>query len=192
MKPWLIGLPAAVLLLAAAAQAAGMEGWFLAGNSPANYEIQRDTVVTYAGKPSGRLASNSQPKGFGTMMQCIEATDYLGKRLRFSGYVKAKDVKGWAGLWMRVDGPGSPPKSLAFDNMQTRSIKGTSGFTQYSVVLDVSKDAKGICFGILVDDEGTVWLSGVQLEPVPLTVPVTNTMSDWQGSKKPKNLDFSR
>ena len=191
MKPWLIGIAAAVLLFAAPAPAADMEGWFLAGNSPSNYEIQRDTLVTYSGKPSGRLASTSQPKGFGTMMQCVDAADYRGKRLRLSGFVKAKDVKNWAGLWMRVDGPGTQPKSLAFDNMQNRAIKGTSDFKEYSVVLDVAKEATAICFGILVDDEGTVWLSGVQLEPVPLTVPVTDTMRNWQGQKKPKNLDFS-
>ena len=191
MKPWLIGIAASVLLFPGTAGAADMEGWFLAGSSPSNYEIQRDTVATYNGKPSGRLGSTSQPKGFGTMMQCMDAADYLGKRVRFSGFVKAKDVKSWAGLWMRVDGPGNPPKVLAFDNMQKRAIKGTSDFTEYSVVLDVSKDANGICFGILVDDEGTVWLSGVKLEPVPLTVPVTNTMNDWRGQKKPKNLDFS-
>ena len=189
MKPWLIAVPASLLLLAAAAHADSMEGWFLAGSSPANYDIARDTKVLHDGKPSGRMASNSVPNGFGTMMQCVDAADYRGKRMRFSGYVKAQDVKRWAGLWMRVDGPGTPAKSIAFDNMQTRPIKGTSDFTQYSVVLDVANEATGVCFGILVDGEGTVWLSDVKFEAVPLSVPVTDT--SHAPSKAPKNLDFS-
>ena len=31
---------------------------------------------------------------------------------------------------------------VAFDNMQNRSIKGTSGWQEYEVVLDVPQDAK--------------------------------------------------
>ena len=161
----------------------------LAGSDPANYEMARDSVVSRGGKVSGRLASTSKPKGFGTMMQCVDAADYRGKRIRFSGFVKAKDVTDWAGLWMRVDGSGTPPQALAFDNMEGRPIKGTSDFVSYNVVLDIGTDANDICFGILLSGEGKVWLNSAQFEPVPTTVPVTDKMSMKQ-SKAPKNLDF--
>jgi hypothetical protein len=188
MKSWLVAALGTVLLVAGA-HAAQIEGWILAGSDPTSYEIVRDASVMRGGKPSGRLASTSKPKGFGTMMQCIDAADYRGKRIRFSGFVKAKDVTDWAGLWMRVDGPGSPPQTLAFDNMQGRPIKGTLDFVSYNVVLDIGTDAAEICFGILLSGEGTVWLNSAQFEPVPTSVPVTNNMSLKQ-SKAPKNLGF--
>ena len=51
------------------------------------------------------------------------AGEYLGKRLRFSGSMKAEDVKGWAGFWMRLD--AETRRCVGFDNMQERAVKGT-------------------------------------------------------------------
>jgi hypothetical protein len=48
--------------------------------------------------------------GFGTLMQDFRAKQYVGKRVRFSAFVKSENVEGWAGLWMRVDkGEGATP-----------------------------------------------------------------------------------
>jgi hypothetical protein len=177
------------------ATAAIPQGWFLAGSDPASFEVQRDTTAIHGGKTSMRLASTREPRlqqwgqgGFGTVMQCIEPGDYLGKRIRYSGFVRARGVKDWAGLWMRVDGQGSPAKSIAFDNMQSRPIKGTQDWKRFEVVLDVAREAKGVCLGILLSGTGTVWLSDVQFEVVPNSVPTTDTMT--QQNRKPVNLDF--
>jgi len=121
-------------------------------------------------------------------MQSIDARDYAGKRMRLSAWVKASDVKHWAGLWMRVDGTDAKAGSLAFDNMQNRPIKGTLDWARYDVVLDVARVARGISFGILLDGEGTVWMSDVKFEPVTTAVPTTNTINALQ--RKPANLDF--
>ena len=179
---------ATLMLLPAVAGAASPEGWNLAGSEPSSYAMDRDSVEAYQGKSSGRLMSIRESKGFGTMMQCIDPADYAGKRIRFSGYVKARDVRSWAGLWMRVDGPDTSSGSLAFDNMQSRPIKGTRDWTRYDVVLDVAKEATGICFGILLDGEGKVWLSGVSFEAVSTTVPTTVASEP----RAPANLDFDR
>ena len=88
---------------------------------------------------------------------------------------------------MRVDGD-TPSATLAFDNMQSRPIRGTKDWARYSVVLDVAPSAKGISFGILVDGEGAVWLNDVQFQVVDSSVPTTNTLS--QVAKKPMNLNF--
>ena len=176
-----------LMLLPAAAAAVGPEGWRLRGNDPSSYMMDRDSVVTYAGKPSGRLMSvcqstGSDPtmgcKGFGTMMQSIDAGDYARKRVRFSGYVRARGVREWAGLWMRVDGEGDPPQTLAFDNMRDRPIMGSREWTRYDVVLDVRRDATRIFFGILLHGQGTVWLSGVSFEAVSTAVPTTGGQAE--------------
>ena len=91
-------------------------------------------------------------------MQMIDATDYRGKRVRFSAHVKAAGIASWAGLWMRIDGPavpGSPmPAMLGFDNMNDRPIKGTMDWTRHDVVLDVPARARAIAFGILLSGPG--------------------------------------
>lgn len=55
-------------------------------------------------------------------MQMFKAYVYAGKRLKMSGGAKSEGVEDCAGFWMHVDGPDN--KSLSFDNMQDRPIKG--------------------------------------------------------------------
>jgi len=121
-------------------------------------------------------------------MQSFDAKDYLGKRLRLTAWVKAADVRDWAGVWMRVDGSGT--KSLAFDNMENRPIKGTKAWTRCDIVLDVAENATGIAFGILLSGEGKVWISDIGFQVVDKSVPVTS--SQGTASPQPKNLDFDQ
>src|ERR1035441_5971191 len=124
-------------------------GWFLAGSKPASYRTGVDTQVLHYGRPSAYLASQVQDTGgFGTLMQSIAASKFAGKRIRLQAWVQSSDVASWAGLWMRVDKGTS---TVAFDNMQTRAIRGTQPWTSYDVVLDVPQDATGISFGTLLD-----------------------------------------
>jgi hypothetical protein len=179
----------AMLLLAGAATTiAAPKGWFLAGSKPAEYESDVDAATTYGGAPSAFLRSKGAvPEGFGTLMQSFTATEYLGKRVRLSGFVKAENVTRWAGLWMRVD-KGTKP--MAFDNMQRRAIKGSTGWMHYEVVLDVAPDATGIAFGILMDGPGTVWINSVKVETVGTETPVTSTLP--AAADKPVNLGFEQ
>jgi hypothetical protein len=188
MRTRFLLLSASLALFPALAVAASPEDWRLVGD--AAHIMERDTVVTYHGRPSGRLMSFRRTDGTGTMMQDIAPDDYLGKRVRFSGYVRARGVKNWAGLWMRVDSQTNPRgcgEMLAFDNMEDRPIMGSSEWTRYDVVLDVAKEAKGIAFGILLKGEGTVWLSGASFEVVGTEVASTNT---WGRESKPANPNF--
>jgi hypothetical protein len=109
-------------------------------------------------------------------MQDFVPTDYLGKRVRMSAWVKTANVTGWAGLWLRVDGAaGAGGASLAFDNMGKRPIKGTTDWTRYEVVLDVAPSAKDLAFGLLLDGPGQTWLNDLRFEIVDASVAVTDT-----------------
>jgi len=167
--------------------AAAPPGWLLAGSAPQSYETGVDRAVTYTGLPSAYLKAKSsvKPQGFGTMMQSLQASDYKGKRIRFSAQVKSDSVVDWAGLWMRVD---EGNQVSAFDNMQRRPIQGTADWTPYSVVLDVSQGATGISFGILLAGTGSVWLSDVKFEVVDPQTPVTGPVTP----AAPANLDFEK
>lgn len=157
-------------------------GWFLAGSQPQSYRTGMDANGT------AFLASKDGVKvtGFGTLMQSFQATDYAGKRVRFAAMVRSENVSDWAGLWMRVD---EGMKPVAFDNMQSRAIKGTTGWTTYEVVLDVPADATKISFGALVSSNGGIWLREARFGPVGSDVPTTNLPMP-QVPAKPVNLDF--
>jgi len=168
-----------------------MKSWFMAGSHPRDYEHGIDTTTTYEGKNVAYLQSVvDKAAGFGTLMQMFKADDYRNKHMRFSAHVQSQGIECWAGLWMRVDGPGEG-KSLSFDNMQSRPIKGTTDWHQYEVVLDVPPESVNIAFGILLDGKGQVWLSDVQFEEVGLDVAVTSVTSIEEYPDKPGNLDFA-
>jgi hypothetical protein len=168
-----------------------MKNWFMAGNNPKDYEIGIDTNMAYNGKNSGYIkAKSAEPGGFGTMMQMFKATDYLNKRMSFSAYVKSERIEAWAGLWMRIDGPDQQ-RSLGFDNMQNRPIKGTTDWQKYQIVLDVPPESADIAFGILLEGKGQAWLSEVQFEGVGVDVPTTSSIGDKKLPDKPENLDFA-
>jgi hypothetical protein len=170
------------------------QGWLRMGDHPENYEMRLDPGAGRTGKASATIKGKGpSPAGFGTLMQSIQAGEYKGKRIRLSGWTKAAGIAGWAGLWMRVDGPTSPgasaPAVLAFDNMQDRPIKGTSDWKRHEIVLDVAPEATFISFGILLSGAGQAWMDDLSLDVVGGDVPVTgHTLG--APNRKPVNLDF--
>lgn len=182
-----------IVLATLAAQAAPPEGWYVAGSQRMDYDTGIDNQTVYNGRPSAFLKSKKAGiSGFGTLMQDFKADQYLGKRVRFSAFVKADTVADWAGLWMRVD-KGSDPIPLSFDNMKDRPIKGTTGWQNYEVVLDVPQNATGIAFGILLGGTGSVWLNSAKIEIVPDSIPVTGGVPKIpQIPDGPQNLDFQK
>jgi hypothetical protein len=170
--------------------AAGPAGWFLAGSAPADYNMGMDAKTFHGGKGSGFLASSAvKPTGFGTLMQQFTPHQFVGKRVRLSAWVKSERIVDWAGVWMRVDGTSG--KSVAFDNMQSRPIKGTNDWTKYDVVLDVPSDAANLAFGILIAGSGEAWIDDVSFAVVDTSVATTERPKEPQPTA-PANLDFEQ
>lgn len=163
-------------------------GWNIAGSVPKDYEFARDGTTAASGKFSASITAKSEATGFGTLMQMIDADNYRGARWKLSGYLKTNDATR-AQMWMRVDGPDR--KILSFDNMDSRPVTGTSGWTRYEIVLDVPADSVDIAFGFFLAQAGTVWGDNFTLEKVTSTVPVTSpTAVTPSKPKEPVNTDF--
>lgn len=63
---------------------------------------------------------------------------------------------------MRIDGNG---KMLAFDNMQSRAIKGTTDWQRSSIELDYNQEeAKRIVVGGLIIGTGKLWIDNLQIK----------------------------
>lgn len=97
-----------------------------------------------------------------TLVGAFPLDDVLGTEIRFTGQIKTEGVtRPQAGLWWRVDGQDGV---LAFDNMHDRAPTGTTDWKQFSIELDVAKEAVNINFGLLSTGDGVVWFDDLRVE----------------------------
>jgi len=167
------------------------KGWFIAGSKPQLYHMGIDPNGGRDGKHAATIQGKKKARGFGTLMQNCWPTKYLGKRVRMSGYLKSVDVKHWAGFWLRVDQASGP--ALSFDNMKTgedRSVKGSTDWKKYDIVLDVPLRATNLAYGALLVGKGQIWFDDITFEVVNDSVPTTVYNNGKMPAEEPVNLDF--
>ncbi len=160
-----------------------VQGWQLTGSRPEAYEVRCDEVFTACGMPIFRTrASAGEPYGTGSLTHTEPATHWRGAKLRLKAELRGGRIDGWAGLWMRIDGPDG--KVLAFDNMQDRPIRGTTQFKEYTVVLDVPENAERLTLGVLLHGPGAVWVRELQLDEVQGDVATTDLLAPLRRQAK--------
>ena len=189
---------------AATTPGAPIPGWRLAGSVPQCYQVGVDRETRHGGGASGTIRSvTPNCLGFGTLMQTFQAQEFRERRVRLSAWVKTRDA-GRASLWMRVDDDDGAV--LAFDNMDRRSKRGTTGWHKEEIVLDVPHRAASINFGVLLAEHGQAWVDDMMFEVVdkkvkstPMPVAQAAGRSDPNAHRNranlpasPENLDFER
>lgn len=165
--------------------------WIMTGTAPEKYEMGIDHKTYNMGTKSATIKSivdEFEVDEFATIMQQFSAKNFLGKRVRFSGFVKTQDVIGWCGLWMRIDSALSV--ALKLDNMQGRPIVGTTEWNHYACVLDVPESAAILNIGILLTGKGQVWLDNINFQEVDYNTPTTEFAPEEVYPDYPKNLSF--
>ncbi|MGG0664570.1 AraC family transcriptional regulator [Viridibacillus arvi] len=167
-----------------------IKGWSLSGTNPELYDFVVDGDVFHTGTKSGLLFAKGEANAqqFATIMQGFQANDYKGKRLKLSCYIKTENVLK-CGAWLRIDNTSGD--TIQFDNMDNRSIQGTTDWNHYSIILDVSEESASIHFGVLLIGTGKVWADGFRFEEVNEKVATTNMLTQEHLPKQPSNLDFS-
>ena len=164
------------------------EPWYKAGSKPHCYEMDIDTSVKKSGNSSAFIRSVADSiGGFGTMMQTCSPDKYFDKRIKLSGYVKSENVADWAGMWLRIDGYGG---AVCFDNMEDRSITGTTDWTLCEIVMDVPKGCYSLNFGVLLSGTGKVWFDDFSFEIVSKELALTYKPFDAKKLPDPDNLGF--
>jgi hypothetical protein len=120
-----------------------------------------DSVGAHGGRWSGRIdrdGTQSDP-AFSTFTLSVPRT-FAGGTLELRGWLRTEDVEGFAGLWLRQDGPSG---MLEFDNMGTRNLAGTTDWAEYTISLPLHDDAESVYFGALLVGEGTIWVDDLEL-----------------------------
>lgn len=167
-------------------------GWSRAGSKPESYEMGIDKGAGQDGKNAATIKSIAKKiNGFGTLMQSCSVGKYAGKRVKMTGNMKSLDVKGWAGLWLRIDAEHDG-KTLGFDNMDNRPIKGTTDWKKYEIILDVPANANNLAYGALLVGQGQIWFSNLNFEIVDNSTKVTRSDCEVCSPElnEPTNLNF--
>jgi hypothetical protein len=176
--------------------------WFKAGDKPDSYDMGVDKGAGKDGKNAATIKSiDKKIDGFGTLMQDCLPDKYLGKRIRMTGLLKTKDVSDWAGLWLRID-TKTPIKAAVFDNMhdgkKNISVKGTTDWKKYEIILDVPSNACNVAYGALLVGTGQIWFDNLNFEIVASDILPTGIEMETESStyashlKEPVNLDFEK
>jgi hypothetical protein len=152
--------------------------WAPAATPAPDYEAGGNPEAAH-GSPDGAYirSLSPTPTGTGDLRVVLPAAPYLGKRVRFSGFVRTEDVAVWAALSIRVE--DADGVWLANDLMDGRLIKGTTGWRKYDVVLDVPPQATGVMFGLMLIGGGRAWIDGLEFVPVGTDVPSTNMLDPY-------------
>ncbi|MFV0417387.1 MAG: S41 family peptidase [Dysgonomonas sp.] len=134
------------------------DGWMVWGKG---YNVVKDAEVLHKGQYSIAISpSDSSDMAFGCAAYSIPA-QYKGEEIELKAYIKMEDVRdGRIGLLLRIDGTSG---SLAFDNMQSKDIKGTADWTQYSVKVQYPKGAKTIYVGAMLVGNGKIWADDFEI-----------------------------
>lgn len=138
-----------------------------------NYSFERDTMIRRSGKASGRLRFDGKTSSmWAAIVQCIDASpEFGGKTARMDGYMKVegvrrvepmKDPEGGppgAKMWLRSD----TESEERLDNMDDRPVVGTVAWKRYRVSVPVDPGAIQLCFGLILDGVGTIWVDDLEL-----------------------------
>jgi hypothetical protein len=172
MKPHYV-LAAAIAATSVLALAAAPEPlpapWVVTGQNAKSFEGGVDQSDGFKGAKFIRNKTG-EAGVWGSLAQLISAQNYLGQRVRFRARVRTENVTEWSGLWMRIDTLDRARTTLY--NSGDKPIKGTTGWQERSVVLDVPADATAIAFGVIDSGVGQVWIDQLALEVVGTDVPV--------------------
>ena len=155
-------------------------GWTKSGSAAHLYEM--GVEADHSGYAVIRRTSDVQPSingVFGTLMQVISASEFIGRQISFQGELRTQDIVGSATMWMRVDDKHG--KRLEFNNLENNpvdgSLKTTQDWTARRIVLQVPDEAATINFGFYLNGFGVVWGRNFSLSP-----------TDEQASIQPNNL----
>lgn len=122
--------------------------------------VVADKSVAHSGQRSVRLERSADSKGaFSTLTKALPM-DFAGAKIELRGFLRLKDVAGYAGFWMREDGGAG---TGAFISMQDQQLNGTKDWVEYSISLPMDAGATKLYFGALLSGTGTVWADDLVL-----------------------------
>lgn len=132
----------------------GLAGW------GAGKAVALDGDVVHGGKWAARITRTASDEGGISGITKVLPMEFAGKRIEMRGFIRTENVSEYVGMWMREDGDTG---AVEFDNMQSRQLKGTHDWDEYSISLPVNAAGRQLYFGVFVSGTGTAWVDDLQL-----------------------------
>jgi len=136
------------------------------------YKVSLDSLEKHSGKLSLKIEmlEGRKKEKFGIFTSGLLPSECAGKTVEYKGWIKTKDVDGYAGLRFGVYekrrfsfGKHTRYKEVGFDDMSNRGLKGDTDWTQVSIKMDISEKATVINFGGQIRGKGTIWFDNLEL-----------------------------
>ncbi|WP_237066644.1 hypothetical protein [Microbulbifer guangxiensis] len=143
------------------------------------YDANAKGVFTRAGAIDDKtLVIRSDKAGMdqhGLVVKRIDATPFLGKRVRLKVDFKPTDVKQSVIVFFNAQKQlENERKTLAWDSTWVEPIRGTSDWQSKEMVLQVPEEASFLALGAGLAGPGKVEIGTVDIHEVPMTVAVTD------------------
>jgi len=153
------------------------EGWNKSGGT--DYEVGIDTS-TYNTKPRSfyvKSLSSATEETVGELYQSIDGSQYSGKRIEFSTYMKvSKEVTGRSGgaaIWIHTyPEKQSNDMTMGAYDCYTWETGADDKWRKCFVVLDVPPNTKAITYAFKVFGLGQVWMDDLTLKIVDNNTPI--------------------
>jgi len=137
-----------------------------------DYEVIADSSTAWSGSFSAKAESRvAHPEIPGAgCYQVIAADEFKGRRVEFSLYMRTLNAAPGAHLLFRIVGDG---REVDVYEMESRRVRGTSGWARHSVVADVPYGASIIGLGGMLENTGTLWIDDASFQIVASDTPLT-------------------
>ncbi len=146
---------------------------FVANPNPGEFTSGLDPDTKRADEPAMLLSSTTKRWGDGGFVfRGVEERPFLGKRIRFSAWVKCKDLANWGGLILSA--AGSNETVLAGDDMGDRPLTKSADWQKLEIVADIPPETMIIRIGLILRGAGELWMDGATVEVVGKDVPTTD------------------
>jgi erythromycin esterase len=144
-------------------ETASLEGWSVGGEG---VNVLLDNTQAAAGRQSLSFIFVKDLSGgpWGYASASLPLAPFLGKRIRLSGALKTRDASRPFCLWLRAD-DNEDPVSFAF--APGKSPRGTTDWKQYSIEMDVPREAAALYFGAVMTGEGAAWMDNLSIGVLP-------------------------
>jgi hypothetical protein len=142
-------------------------GWDIGGRDPASYEVGSDQTSFHSSPESYTIKSlnvDLSNQVNGVFLKSVDATDYKGKRVQITAYVKTEhpDKTGNTSYFYASTGHGS--------NEVYKWVDREEGWQQVNLVFDVADTTTEFEYGISLWGEGQLWVDDISLSTVDESV----------------------
>jgi bifunctional DNase/RNase len=140
----------------------GLDGWQLHGNFLRDASGSHWHDYSCATEGQAAMLSSAVPHPFGSaqLSQQIRADHYQGRTAVFRGELRAEDMAGQAGLYLRVH---TDQSARASHEQHSVTAAGSRDWATHEVTASVPEDAVFIQFGVTLNGRGRIGLRNASL-----------------------------